>query len=102
MKALEVLIALLGAAVFFVGFIALVAVVDGWALMLLWNWFLVPLGLPPITGVPAAVGIGLVAGLLASSYRPSKDKSISELLTFLFVRPLVILLFGYVVHRFFM
>jgi hypothetical protein len=98
-----VLIALLATAVLFLGFIVLVTVIDGAALMLLWNWFAVPLlGLPALAGLPAAIGIGFVADVLTSRRLPSKTQNASEVLSVLFARPLTLVLAGYIVHRFFL
>ncbi len=41
--------------------------VKPWALMVLWGWYLVPLGVPDI-GMLSAFGIALVASLLAHQY----------------------------------
>lgn len=45
------------------------AIYRGWALSLLWGWFFVPLGLPPI-GIVVAIGISLTVNFLSQGYIP--------------------------------
>jgi hypothetical protein len=52
--------------------ITCLALVRGWAISMLWNWFLVPLGLP-LLGVVHAIGIGLVLGVLVQQADGKKD-----------------------------
>lgn len=54
------------------GAVFLAAVCNGFALWLLWGWFMVPLGIPPI-GIAWAVGLSTVATMLLPS--PSRAKS---------------------------
>jgi hypothetical protein len=41
----------------------------GWALTVLWGWFIAPLfGLPPLT-IPFGIGLSLVVGFLTAHYK---------------------------------
>lgn len=42
-------------------------IVNGWVASILWAWFLVPLGAPAISVVPA-IGIALIVGCLTHQY----------------------------------
>ena len=98
-----VLGAVIGVAAGFVGIIALSSAINGWALMLLWNWFAVPLlGVLPIVSIPAAIGLGLVVSTLMARYIPTGKDNTWAPIIFLFVQPLAAVLFGYLLRRFFM
>jgi hypothetical protein len=70
----------------------------------LWHWFLVPvLGLPPI-GMAQAYGIMLIVAMMArpANLKDNDDEtSISRTVKYLYVRPLLTLLFGWVAAQFF-
>jgi hypothetical protein len=95
----------------FVGVVILIAVssiFNGYALSVMWGWFMVPVfQLPQLTVAPA-IGIALVVGYLTKQYDDNssddKDKSFGYVLfkstVIAFVRPLFALLFGYIVHLF--
>jgi hypothetical protein len=80
--------------------IPLLVFFDGLVLKTLWVWFLVPIGLPAI-GVATAIGVSIIAHMLAASTEGKKDEEegwghiIGVLL-----RPGWALLFGWVVHHF--
>lgn len=56
--------------------VALGAVLNGWALSILWGWFIAPLfGLPTLS-VPAAIGLALVVTFLTKHYEDvAKDET---------------------------
>lgn len=99
---MEFLIITIGA-VALIGLLAgVLATLQGFVLVHLWAWFLVPLGLPPI-GIAHAIGIALIAGMLAPRARDSKEKEEKKKLVVNldpFLSPLLFLLFGYIVHLF--
>ena len=61
--------------VFLVLALAIVAL-NGWALHIMWSWFVVPLGVTAVT-VPQAMGIYVVTGMLARSGRPTPKSQAS-------------------------
>ena len=92
-----------------IAFIALVlmivsAMVNGWALSILWGWFIVPVfGLPKISIVQAA-GINLLATTIVAQ-RPKDDEddpklSLAKDFLFSILHPFLALMLGYVVHLF--
>jgi hypothetical protein len=82
--------------------IALLVILRGFALSVLWGWFLTPLGLPEI-GLAHAIGIALVVAMLTSRQSDSEDKEKAfERLFQGFLVPLIALLFGWIIHAFFM
>lgn len=74
----------------------LTSVYYGWVLSVLWNWFVVPLGVTAI-GIAHGVGIYMVTGLLVSRgrTRPGPIKWLDA-----FVLPLMALATGYAAKQF--
>lgn len=98
---MAVVIAFLGL-VAFVGIVTAASVLNGWALMLLWNWFAVPLlGLPALASIPAAIGLGLVVSLLRPIQPPSNKEKSWAPFAFIFIHPLLSVLIGYIVKQLF-
>lgn len=85
--------------VLFVGFIVVAYLVNGWALLYLWEWFMVPLGLPPLT-MAWAIGISIVIGFLTNHTMPQKDGEIdsNKALINVFLRPIMAFSVGYIVQ----
>lgn len=54
--------------------VALLVVEQGWAISVLWGWFLVPLGAPAI-GIAAAVGIAVLATAFRGRGKKPEDDS---------------------------
>jgi hypothetical protein len=80
------------------------ALLNGWVLSVLWGWFLVPLGIPPIL-ILHAIGVGVTISLLTSHGPKGKDERTStekmrEAIAFMFMTPLVALAMGWIVHSF--
>lgn len=80
-------------------------VLEGWVITRLWEWFVVPqFGVAQIS-IAYAIGLSLVLSLLA--YTPSVTRAPGEEASFsagfgvTFVRPLLALLVGWVVHTYF-
>jgi len=75
---------------------------SGFVLSILWGWFLVPaFHLPQIT-IPLAIGISLVIGMLTyqvSAQEPDKTYT-KRSITIAIVYPLLLLIFGAIVHIF--
>jgi len=83
------------------------SIFNGYALSVLWGWFIVPVfHLPALTVVPA-IGIAMVVGYLTRQIGPDveeKDRSSSEKMARSFAHafflPLFALFFGWIVHLF--
>jgi hypothetical protein len=71
---------------------------EGWAISVLWGWFMVPaFGLPELR-IPFAVGLALIVGML--TYRVRKDEDVPDtahLLVHGLVTPFVFLAIGWFV-----
>lgn len=64
----------LGLLVFGAVAIVTATVMNGWALSVLWGWFVAPLfGLPEIS-IPAAIGFALVVSMLTHQEMPSDNE----------------------------
>ena len=76
-------------------------VLEGWALTVLWGWFIVPtFGLPSLR-IPYAIGLSLVVGML--THRVRKPEDTPETAFFLIVsliNPFVFVAIGAVVRLF--
>lgn len=81
-------------------------VVNGWALMTLWGWFIVPVFELPSLTIVKAIGVAMVISFLTKHHNLSEQKkgSTSEMISFLigssFVLPAITVLIGFIVHLF--
>ncbi len=82
------------------GFLAVASLVNGFALKLLWNWFMVPILELPILSLTQAIGIGIVVGSLTHQYIPMNKEQKIEVMFSMMLLPIASILFGYVVHLF--
>ena len=84
------------------------SVLNGWALSVMWGWFIVPTLGAPALSVPAAIGLGIIASFLTTrglnnSARANKGQELVVLISELFYAifyPLCSLAIGYIVHLF--
>ena len=84
------------------------AILNGWVLSTMWQWFIVPLFHAPVLTIPYAIGISLMIGMFSKSSSTSSDnkgegtdwsKVISALLA-IFLSPLFVLFMGWIVRMF--
>jgi len=97
------LLACLGGLVALVTLLAVTVAVNGYVLMTLWGWFVVPIFRLPTLRLVDAVGLTSVIGFLMynrSNYKKlsGKDSAI-EILNLLITRPVLSLFFGWLIHR---
>ena len=84
--------------------LALTIVLHGWATYKMWDWFLVPLGLPAINffhAIGIYLSINFMAGYKHSLFGlqdQAEEKVLVDNLIYLYARPLSILLFGWFIH----
>lgn len=93
----------------FVGVVILMvfsAICNGYALSILWGWFVVPVfGLPQLT-VVSAIGIAMIVSYLTREIDGEKNKDkgfgakMLEGTIVAVLKPSFALLFGYIVHSF--
>jgi hypothetical protein len=85
----------------FVAAFAAACAVNGWALMHLWRWFVVPFGFPALS-LPWAIGLSITVGFLTNHTIPKKtdDTDTMKAALYVFVRPLMAFLIGWVIQRF--
>jgi len=98
--------AILGLVAAFVVAIVIGAILDGLVLSILWGWFIVPVfNFPSLSLVPA-IGLALVVSHLTSQRADCKPKendngnTITKVVTIVLLRPLLVLLFGWILHLF--
>jgi hypothetical protein len=77
------------------GIVALAIVIEGLVLSCLWDWFMMPLGLPAIS-VAHAVGIAALSGVLTSQYIPkAQEDDAGKRLLYCFGSPLMLFVVGW-------
>lgn len=90
------------AAVFAIfGLLALGYVLNGYALTVLWTWFVVPTFGAPALGLAQAIGLAVVVSYLTHQYSAKSDKKTdwSETAAFIIVKPAFALLVGWIVKQ---
>lgn len=70
-----------------------------WAVMLMWQWFIVPLGLPQI-GVAQALGVDLLVTYLCYPRRKKGDNSWLELILGAYSEVAFVLGASWIIHLF--
>lgn len=105
---LALILAVVSVLVLGVGFIGafIVALANGYVGMYLWDWFVTPLGVRPISFIEAA-GLATLIGFWhptpTSTTKSDGSKTSStlviELISLIVLRPLLTLLFGYILHQ---
>ena len=94
----EEIIESLGALILFIPSILF----SGWVVMLLWGWFIVPLGMPEV-GLALALGISvLVSAITPVNYHLMEKEGRSSFYKIVFnlIMNAVLLGFGFIVHLF--
>jgi len=81
------------------------ATYSGYALSVLWGWFIVPTFDIPAISIPTAIGIALVIGFVSKSDQTTDGSksfadSLGELVVKAFLKPSIALLIGWVVTLF--
>lgn len=87
------------------GALALGYVWSGYALTILWGWFMVPtFGLPSLALAPA-IGVAVVVGYLTHPYRPTEEakgtmaEHMAESFSIIAMKPAMALLVGWIVKQ---
>ncbi len=74
----------------------------GWILLLLWSWFIIPLGAPEIT-LAHAIGLGIIISYSTGSKYDLREKTTEEKIkefVYLVFAPLFALLIGRITQAF--
>jgi len=73
--------------------------IHGWSLFYLWQWYVVPLGLPQIS-MPWAIGLGVLVGYLTNheTEKKGQETDLGMLFVNTFLRPLLALGVGWLIH----
>ena len=84
--------------------VALSVLLDGWALSLLWGWFIVPTFNAPELTLAPAIGLALVVRYLTTHFeQPEDDDPVENLIRAIVhaaVKPMMALAIGWIVHSF--
>jgi len=90
----------------FIGVLIISSIVNGFVLTVLWGWFMVPVFALPTLGIAQAIGINMAINFITYQYIGIKGQKretvevLVELFGLLVLRPIFVLIFGYVVHLF--
>jgi hypothetical protein len=98
------IIGCLGILVSVIGVIVISSIMYGWAISILWRWFVVPLFDAPNLSILEAIGLSLTIGVFTTRYRDtpnSKSNTIADItasiIAYSIINPVVIVIIGYVV-----
>lgn len=84
-----------------IGLTVLAATLEGFALTVLWGWFIVPAFGVPALRIPYAIGLALVVGMLTHRVRSDNDKPDTvTVLAHGLVMPFVYIAIGWIVRLF--
>jgi hypothetical protein len=95
-------LAIVSAAVFLIIVIGVRAIMNGFVLSVLWNWFMVPIFTLPELTIISAIGLTMVISWM-TYHVETRKKETEELKTFwvlFFLRPILVLSIGYIIHCF--
>ena len=84
------------------GLTAILTILNGWALRILWGWFIEPFGLMPLT-MGHAIGVSMIVTFLTyqfESEKPKETKSNTGTIFWAFLRPFFSVSFGWVAYQF--
>ena len=98
------LLAAFGTVIAVVAFVVIVvglaAILNGFTIMTLWGWFVVPFfGLPPMN-IPLGIGMGLLTTYMTHQYSGGNERTTKDHLTAVVTKPLATLLIGWIVTFF--
>jgi len=71
-------------------------ILDAYVLKILWEWFIVPMGIKPLP-VFNAIGISLIMSMLSYQYIPTSKDLIVERLLYVITLPLSALFIGLII-----
>jgi hypothetical protein len=78
-----------------------ISIWNGYALAVLWGWFIVPVFHGPALRIPFAIGLSLIVGYMTHQTRKSEDDPDTGYMFLLgVIKPAVALLFGWIVTWF--
>jgi uncharacterized membrane protein SpoIIM required for sporulation len=101
---LKGILSFLGVVVLIVGLMPVIVTLDGWAVSVLWAWFMVPYLHLPVLPVAVAIGVRLVISLLTfqevDTPKEKKEEAWYSILFRALARPFLAVAFGYVVKLF--
>lgn len=105
MNSQEKFVSCLGVLAVAIGFTIVGAVLNGWALSVLWGWFIVPVLKVPQLTILQAIGVAMVVSFLTKNYSTS-DKSkgtadlIGDLIAATLINPVLTIGLGWIVLQF--
>lgn len=82
------------------------SILSGWAMSILWGWFVVPVFNVPVLSIPAAIGLALIVSHLshqydaASSEKRDEEETLASAIVYCLMRPIICVLIGFVVKQF--
>jgi len=83
-----------------VAMILVATLLRGWALSVLWGWFVVPIFGVPALGIAQAIAVAMVVSMLTHQYVPSKEKDTWGPWAQIFLAPLFAVGIGWIVKQY--
>lgn len=80
--------------------LAIASCLEGSVLYCLWEWFVVPLGLKSVS-VSHAIGLAVLLNFItyqSYDYEKSEQVGLVKSISYIFIRPIVVYIVGYIVH----
>lgn len=74
-------------------------ILSGFIIKIMWGWYMVPLGVPPVT-VAHAIGIDILVTYILGSSKMNLDRTLGEIITDVVGKKLIFLLLAWIVHFF--
>ena len=101
-EALATVLMTLGVCAGIFGLLILSSLINGWALSLLWGWFIVPVFSAPALTLGQAIGIAMVVSFLTyQNFKSDSSLTIADLFLSTFVRPVLVVIFGFAIKLIF-
>lgn len=83
-----------------IGFLVIAYLVDGLALKLLWNWFMVPTFGMKALSLVQAIGVGIVVGFMVQQHIPRDEDARKDMMVHIIFMPIITIIIGYIAHLF--
>lgn len=83
----------------FVITLAILPIINGFVIKIMWPWFITPLGIDSIS-IAHAIGLTAISTFFHSKKDEARSDKLWENVLDVFARPVILFLFGYVVQLF--
>lgn len=85
------------------GIAIIMAIIQGWVLTVLWDWFVVPTFNVSQLSIAVAIGISIIVSMFRGGYTTNKEQTLEQkigVVVGIILSPFLSLLLGWIVHMF--